>query len=332
MSHISLLHPWFLLLLILLPFLWRHYKKTEDKIVPKIRVPSLGVSTSPPVSGRVRFRKVPVFLRFLSLAVLIFALSRPQKPLGNIPLNIEGIDIVLSLDISGSMLAEDLSPNRIQAAVRVAKNFIGQRPNDRIGLVIFAGESFTQSPLTVDHNVLGALLDNVNVDVLEDGTAIGMGLATAVNRLKDSEAKSKVIILMTDGDNNSGYIDPHTALEMAKAEKIRVYTVGIGRNGTAPFPVPDPFTGVTIYQDVEVRIDEALLKTISDETGGTYYRAENNEDLKEIYREIDALEKSNIQVSAFTPKQELFFPFVLAGLMLILFEWMISTFYLKQNI
>lgn len=332
MANISLAYPWFLLLLLLLPILWRHHRKIEDRVVSKMRIPSMSNSIVVPKTGRVKYRNLPLFFRLIALVVLIVALSRPQKPLGSTPLSVEGIDIILTLDISGSMLAQDLKPDRLQAAIKVAKNFIAARPNDRIGLVIFAGESFTQSPLTIDHDALKALLDNTNVELLEDGTAIGMGLATAVSRLKDSEASSKVIILMTDGDNNSGYIDPHTAISMAKTEKIRTYTIGIGRNGTAPFPVQNPYSGAVVYQEIEVVIDEELLRLIASETGGTYYRAESNHDLSDIYNEIDQLEKSKIQVSAFTPKKELFFPILVIGIVLLLIEWGVSTIYLKQNI
>ena len=199
-------------------------------------------------------------------------------------------------------------------------------------MVVFAGESFTQSPLTTDHRILNIFLDNITVNYLESGTAIGMGLATSVSRLKDSEAKSKVIILMTDGVNNTGYIDPQTAMKMAETEKIRVYTIGIGRNGTAPFPFKDPFTGQTVLRDMEVQIDEDLLKTIAKETDGEYFRAENNEELKKIYSSIDQLEKSKIKVSAYTPKQELYFPLILIGLLILMAEWMVKGFYLKQEI
>jgi len=329
MSDLTFAHPWFFLLLIILPFLWKHYRNTETSIFRKMTLPSLGAGTQIPVSGRVRFRHIPVFLRLLALAVLITAMARPQMPLGSTPLSTEGIDIILSLDISGSMLAEDFKPNRLQSAVTVAKEFISKRPDDRIGLVIFAGESFTQCPLTTDHRVLNNLLGNIQINMLEDGTAIGMGLATAVSRLKSSEAKSKVIILMTDGVNNTGYIDPQTAMEMAKSENIRVYTIGIGRNGTAPYPIPDPYTGRTVYRDMEVQIDESLLKAIATGTGGNYYRAENNRELEQIYKTIDELEKSRINVSAYTPKEELFFPLLVIGLLLLTAEWIFRTLYLK---
>lgn len=332
MSNISFAHPWLLLLLLLLPFLWIHYKKIENKIVRKLVVSSIGNSSVPPKSGRVKWRLLPVGLRLLALVILIVALARPQKPLGSSPLSIDGIDIILSLDISESMLAQDFKPDRLQAAIKEAKHFIDKRPNDRIGLVVFAGESFTQSPLTTDHRILNIFLDNIKVNYLETGTAIGMGLATAVHRLKDSEAKSKVVILMTDGVNNTGYIDPQTAMKMAQTEKIRVYTIGIGKSGTAPFPYKDPFSGRTVYKDMEVQIDEELLKSIAKETNGEYFRAENNQELEKIYQSIDRLEKSKIKVSAYTPKQELYFPFILIGLLILMMEWMVKAFYLKQDI
>ncbi|MCO5231282.1 MAG: VWA domain-containing protein [Chitinophagales bacterium] len=329
MSNISFAYPWFLLLLLILPFLWRHYKKTEGSVSKRIKIPSYTAVGIPAKSGRVKWRHLPVYLRLIALTLLIIALARPQKPIGSTPLSIEGIDIMLSLDISGSMLAQDFKPDRLQAAIHVAEDFINKRTNDRIGLVIFAAESFTQCPLTTDYGVLNTLLKNIEPSILEDGTAIGMGLATAVSRLKNSEAKSKVIILMTDGVNNTGYIDPQTAMEMAKAENIKVYTIGIGRNGTAPYPVPDPFTGRTAYQEMEVQIDEDLLKQIAKNTGGEYYRAENNQELEQIYHTIDQLERTKIKVSAYTPKEELFYYLLLVGLLILFMEWGVKFIYLK---
>ena len=331
MSDITFATPWFFLLLLLLPFLWFHYIKTGDKISRKMKVPRLSPSV-PSKGGRVRWRHFPFFLRLVALIILIVAMARPQRQVGNIPLSIEGIDIMLSLDISGSMLARDFKPDRLQAAIKVADDFIDKRTNDRMGLVIFAAESFTQCPLTTDHNVLKTLLSNINIDMLEDGTAIGMGLATAVSRLKNSQAKNRIVILMTDGENNTGYIDPITAMEMAKSENVKIYTIGIGKKGLAPFPVKDPFTGATMYRNMEVNIDETLLKKIAGETGGKYYRAENNQELDQIYDDIDQLEKSEIKVNAFVPKEELYFSFVLAGLLILIFEWIFRTFYLKQYI
>jgi Ca-activated chloride channel family protein len=331
MFDFGLAAPWFLLLLIALPFLWKRYQSSENLRFSKMKVPSLPNSRGIPASGRVRWRKVPVILRITALVLLIFALARPQKPLGTTPLSTEGIDIMLSLDISSSMLAQDFKPDRLQAALEVAKDFIRKRSNDRIGMVIFAGESFTQCPLTTDHQVLLHLLENVNIKMLEDGTAIGMGLATAVNRLRQSESKSKVVILMTDGVNNSGYIDPQTAMEMAINDKVKVYTIGIGRTGVAPYPVSDPYTGRTVLREMEVQIDEELMQQIAAGTGGRYYRAEENRQLENIYKTIDELERSEIKMTGYTPKEELFLPFVVLALMLLLMEWIFRTTYLQQN-
>jgi Ca-activated chloride channel homolog len=324
--------PWFFLLLITLPFLWRRYRQSESQRFGTMKVPALPFGKPLRESGRVRWRTVPVFLRLVALTLLITALSRPQKPLGTTPLRTEGIDIMLSLDISTSMLAQDFKPDRLQAALAVAKDFIRKRPNDRIGMVIFAGESFTQCPLTTDHQVLLHLLENINIRMLEDGTAIGMGLATAVNRLRNSESKSKVVILMTDGVNNSGYIDPQTAMEMAVNAKVKVYSIGIGKTGVAPYPMQDPYTGRTVLREMEVQIDEALLQQISSGTGGRYYRAEENRELENIYRTIDELERSEIKMTGYTPKKELFPPFVIVAMILLLAEWLFKTIYLKQII
>ncbi|MDP4266880.1 MAG: VWA domain-containing protein, partial [Bacteroidota bacterium] len=228
---------------------------------------------------------------------------------------VEGIDIVLSFDISPSMLSEDFKPNRIEAAKKVANEFIDGRPQDRIGLVIFAGESFTQCPLTTDHAVLKNLFYKINSDMLEDGTAIGMGLATAINRLKESKAKSKVIILLTDGVNNTGTISPMTSAELAKLYGIRVYTIGVGTYGEAPYPFKTPF-GIQ-YQNIPVEIDEALLKDIAQMTNGKYYRATNNKKLREIYNDIDKLEKSKIEVTEYHRKKLTYLPWsLLAGIIL----------------
>ncbi|HEX4850905.1 MAG TPA: VWA domain-containing protein, partial [Puia sp.] len=229
--------------------------------------------------------------------------------------NGEGIDIVLCLDISGSMLAQDFTPNRMEAAKNVASEFIDGRPTDRIGLVIFSGESFTMCPLTTDRSVLKSQLFNVQSGLLEDGTAIGSGLATSIERLRSTPSKSKVIILLTDGENNGGLIDPNTAKEMAKSVGVRVYTVGMGTEGFAPVPVQTP-AGVVMQRE-KVSIDEKLLTQIANETGGKYFRAKDNESLSAIYKEIDKLEKSKIEITTFTKYSEQFFPFALiaAGLL-----------------
>jgi Ca-activated chloride channel family protein len=232
------------------------------------------------------------------------------------------------MDISGSMLAQDLKPDRLEASKNVAMDFISKRINDRVGLVIFAGESFTQCPLTTDHNVLINLFQDVKSGMVDDGTAIGMGLATAVNRLKDSEAISKVIILLTDGVNNSGMVPPLTAAEIAEKFGIRVYTIGVGTEGFAPYPFQTPF-GIQ-YQEVEVKIDEKTLQDIATLTDGKYFRATNNNSLKEIYKDIDALEKSKIEVTEFHKRSEEFLPFALWALGLLFLGFILQITYLKQ--
>ena len=277
---------------------------------------------------KIKLRNLPIFIKLISCCLLIFALARPQSSTNWEESTTEGIDIVLSMDISGSMLAEDLKPNRLEASKDVAVDFISKRINDRIGLVIFSGESFTQCPLTTDHNVLTNLFKDVKSGMVEDGTAIGMGLATAVNRLKDSKAISKVIILLTDGVNNKGVVAPFTAAEIAKKFGIRVYTIGVGTEGFAPYPFQTPF-GIQ-YQDVEVQIDEKTLQDIASVTDGKYFRATNNSKLKEIYKDIDKLEKSKIEVTEFHKRSEEFLSFALPALFLLLFGFILETSYLKQ--
>jgi Ca-activated chloride channel family protein len=239
--------------------------------------------------------------------MLIIALARPQSSNTTINSDSDGIDIVLSMDVSGSMLAEDFKPNRIEAAKQVALQFVDQRPGDRIGLVIFSGESFTMCPITIDHNVLKQQIMASKSGMITDGTSIGMGLATAVDRLRYSKAKSKVIILMTDGVNNTGLIDPTTALEIAKAYKLKVYTIGVGTQGQAMMPMQTPMG--TIRQMVPVEIDEALLGKIAKQTGGKYFRATDNKSLKAVYSDIDKMEKTSIEITSFKRYAELFFPF-----------------------
>ncbi len=316
----------FLLLLIPLIIFWQ-WRKRKAQLV-ELQMPDVEVFHAIPRSWRQRFRHVPFILRIIVLALLVIALARPQSTSKGENVNTEGIDIVLATDISGSMLAEDFKPNRIEAAKRVAMDFIDGRPNDRIGLVVFSGESFTQCPLTLDHDVVKSLLGEVKSGMIEDGTAIGMGLATAVNRLKESTAKSKVIILLTDGINNRGSIDPLTAAGIAQTFGVRVYTVGVGTVGMAPYPVQTPF-GVQ-YQNMPVEIDEALLQKISDQTGGKYFRATDNRKLKAIYDEIDRLEKTRIQVTQFhRHKEEFYTAGIMAGLLLLLEFILAHTFFRK---
>ncbi len=272
-------------------------------------------------SIRVYLREIMPLFRAAAILLIIVALARPQSTSSDEKVETEGIDIVLVTDISSSMLAEDLKPNRIEASKNVAIEFIDRRPNDRIGLVVFAGESFSQCPITTDHMVLKNLLREIKSGWIEDGTAIGMGLATAVNRLKESEAESKVIILLTDGINNSGFIDPLTAVEIARQFSIRVYTIGVGTEGFTPYPVKTPF-GVQIQQ-MEVKIDENLLQQIAEMTGGKYFRAANNKKLKEIYKSIDEMEKSKIEITAIQRHSEQFLGFAFWGTILLLSELLI---------
>ncbi len=285
-------------------------------------------SFSKTVTLRQRLRHLPYLLKLIAAALIIIALARPQSSSEWEESTTEGIDIVLTMDISSSMLAEDLKPNRLEASKNVAMDFISKRINDRVGLVIFAGESFTQCPLTTDHNVLTNLFKDVKSGMITDGTAIGMGLATAVNRLKDSEAKSKVIILLTDGVNTSGMVPPLTAAEIAEKFNIRVYTIGVGTEGFAPYPFQTAF-GIQ-YREVEVKIDEKTLQDIASLTDGKYFRATNNNSLKEVYKDIDSLEKSKIEVTEFHKLKEEFRVFALWALGLLFISFILKITYLKQ--
>jgi Ca-activated chloride channel homolog len=266
---------------------------------------------------RYRFRHFLFALRMLALAALIIAFARPQSTDRWEERDVEGVDIVLALDISGSMQAEDFKPNRIEAAKSIGMEFIASRPEDRFGLVIYAGESFTQCPLTLDHAILMNLFSQVTDGMIEDGTAIGSGIATSVNRLKNSDAESKIIILLTDGVNNRGVVAPKAAAEIAQSYGIRIYGIGIGTIGKAPFPFRTP-RGIQ-YQMVDVEIDEELLKDIADMTGGKYFRATDEDGLRQIYREIDEMEKTKLEVTMFSkPKEEFFWLLVIAASLLFI--------------
>ena len=306
---ITFANPWCLLLLLIIPASIAYYIYNRKRLTAEIRFSSTKVFQEMPKNYKHYLRYLPLALHMLALAALIIAIARPQKSDSWSNQTTEGIDIVMSVDISSSMLAEDLKPNRLRAAKKVATEFISSRRNDNIGLVVFAGESFTQCPLTINHAELINLLNGIESGMIEDGTAIGSGLATAVNRIKDSKAKSKVIILLTDGSNNRGQIAPSTAGEIAKSFGIRVYTIGVGTRGMAPYPFQTPY-GVQ-YQDVEVDIDEESLKNIAETTGGEYFRATDTKSLSSIYREIDKLEKTKIEVKEFSKKEELYHWFVL---------------------
>ncbi len=311
---ITYANPGFLYLLILLPVLgvWYWYKLFNNE--PGLQLSSTSGFSSTPRSWRQYLIHLLFVFRLLAIGLLILALARPQSSTRSRNVNIEGIDIVMAMDVSSSMLAQDLRPDRLEAAKDVASDFIEGRPDDRIGLVIFSGESFTQSPLTSDHSMIRNLFKDIESGMIEDGTAIGDGLATSINRLKESEAISKVIILITDGVNNSGSIDPLSAAEIARMYGLRIYTIGVGTMGVAPYPVQTPF-GIQ-YQNMEVKIDEEILQEVADLTGGKYFRATSNNKLKEIYEEIDQLEKSKIDVTEFSRKHEEFLPLALLALLL----------------
>lgn len=282
-----------------------------------------------PRSIKYYLRHLPIVLRSLAVVLIAVALARPQSAQHNSNSTTEGIDIVMSLDVSGSMLARDFTPDRLGAAKEVASNFIMDRPNDRIGLVVFAGESFTQCPLTTDKRSLLNLLGSVKSGMIDDGTAIGNGLATAVNRLRESKAKSKVVILLTDGINNSGQIAPLTAAEIAQSYGIRVYTVGVGTMGMAPYPVIDMW-GHLSFQPMKVEIDEKMLSQIAQMTGGKYFRATDNRRLKDVYDEINQLERSKVEVENFTRYQERFTLFVVLALILLVGEFALRQTWLRR--
>jgi Ca-activated chloride channel family protein len=281
-----------------------------------------------PKSLKEKLIHLPALLRVLAIALLIIALARPQTFSSGENIYTEGIDIAMVLDISGSMLAEDFKPNRLEAAKKVIDDFIKGRTNDKIGLVIFSGESFTQCPLTIDYSVLRNLLKEIYSGMIQDGTAIGNAIANGVNRLKDSKSKSKVLILLTDGVNNAGEIDPVTAAQIAQQFGIRIYTVGVGTMGEAPYPFQTPFG--KRYQMVPVEIDESLLKQISNITGGKYFRATNNRKLIEIYEEIDRLEKTRVEITSYRNAKELYFNWAFAGFLILLIEFGLSRTYLKR--
>ncbi|RXQ95672.1 VWA domain-containing protein [Ancylomarina salipaludis] len=318
MNNLDFANPEYLYLLLLIVPLVGWYIWRDKKAHASIQVSSLKSLKGAPKTYKYYFRHALIVLRVLSITFLIIALARPQSSNDWKNVSSEGIDIVMSLDISSSMLAQDFEPNRLEAAKDVATQFITGRQQDKIGLVIFSGESFTQCPLTTDHAVLINLFSDIKSGMIEDGTAIGLGLANAVNRLKDSDAKSRVIILLTDGVNNRGEIAPVTAAELAKTYGIRVYTVGIGTQGTAPYPFQTPF-GIQM-QNMPVEIDEATLTNIADLTGGKYFRATDNNKLKAIYEEIDQMEKRKIEVTQFSTKKEAYKGYALWAALFLLLE------------
>ncbi len=326
---ISFANPLMLYFLISIPLLAIWFFLKKKKQVVSIQLSSLSVLGNVKPNLKVRLRNVPFLFRLIALALIIVALARPQSKTSWQDIKTEGIDIVIAFDISASMLAKDFKPDRLEAAKEVAISFIDKRPNDRIGLVIFSGESFTQCPLTSDHNILKNLFKDVKTGMVQDGTAIGMGLATAVNRIKDSKAKSKVIILLTDGVNNSGSVSPELAAEIAVPFGIRVYTIGVGTTGMALSPVALYPNGQYAYDYVEVKIDEDVMRKISELTNGKYFRATNKQKLEEIYKEIDTLEKSIIEEKQYTKKNEMFLPFAAAAFLFLVLEFILKNTWLK---
>ncbi len=315
------------LLILLIPYIIWYILKWKNSQAT-LQVSDASIYANAPKSYKNYLLHLPFILRILALTFLIIVLARPQSTDRWQNSEIEGIDIMMAVDVSTSMLAEDLKPNRLEAAKDVAASFINGRPNDNIGITLFAGESFTQCPLTVDHSVLLNLINNVATGSIQDGTAVGMGIANAVTRLKDSKAKSKVIILLTDGTNNMGDISPLTAAEIAKSFGIRVYTIGVGTNGTAPYPYP---VGNTIqYINVPVEIDENTLTQIAKTTDGNYFRATSNSKLKEVYEQIDKLERTKLNVKEYSTRHEEYRWFAIIALLCLLLEVLLRNTVLKK--
>jgi Ca-activated chloride channel family protein len=322
MSNLDFAYPAFFYALVLLPvmigwYMWRGRKGTSSMTLSGFE--NLDERGG---SSRIWLRHLLFVFRLVVVGLIVIVLARPQSSNKWEQVTTEGIDVVMCLDVSGSMRAMDFRPNRLEASKNVGIEFVNARENDRFGLVVFAGESFTQCPMTTDRAVVINFMNEIDFGVIEDGTAIGMGLATAVNRIKESRAKSKVIILLTDGVNNRGDVGPVTAAEIAASFGIRVYTIGIGTHGTAPVPVQDAF-GRTVTRSMPVEIDEDVLKKIAETTDGSYFRATDNHKLREIYQQIDQMEKTRMDVKQFSKKKEEYFPFLLAAMLTLLFEIML---------
>lgn len=323
---------YFFLLFLLVPYiLWYILKNKKEE--PALTVSDTTAYKYAPKSYKNHLIHAPFILRLLTFVMIIVILARPQTSNSWKNTQVEGIDIMLAVDVSTSMLAEDLKPNRLEAAKKVASEFITGRPNDNIGLTIFAGEAFTQCPMTTDHAVLLNLFNSIKTDIaqrgmIEDGTAIGMGIANAVSRLKDSKAKSKVVILLTDGTNNSGDISPMTAAEIAKSFGIRVYTIGVGTNGMAPYPMP--VAGGVQYLNYPVEIDSKTLSAIADRTDGAFYRATDNQKLEEVYKDIDKLEKTKLNVKQYSKRYEAYSLFAWIAVMSLLLELLLRMTLLKK--
>ncbi len=322
-KHITFAHPYFFGLLLLIPFIiWWHLRRKKNDH-PVLRLTTLNGINPANAGGKARYRPVLFILRIITLVALVIALARPQSSNTTENMDTNGIDIMLAMDVSGSMLAEDFKPNRLEAAKAAAIKFVDDRPGDRIGLVIFSRESFMMCPITIDHNVLKEQISQLKLGMLADGTAIGMGLATAVDHLRHSKGKSKVVVLLTDGVNNfNNPFSPLTALEITKALKIKVYTIGIGTNAPeVMIPMPTPMGTQRVPMKVE--IDEALLKQIAQETGGKYFRAYGNKGLQDVYADIDKMEKTKIELTSYKHYAELFFPFAMIAVACLALEMLL---------
>ncbi len=328
MNNTAFENGWFLWFLLVIPLLVAYYVYRQGKANAPVKLSTATFLDGGRKTFRHYLRHMLFALRLAAVALVIIVIARPQNVDKWQSSTTEGIDIILAIDVSGSMLARDFNPDRLEASKNVATEFISDRPYDRIGLTVFSGESFTQCPLTTDHAVLINLLREIKSGIIEDGTAIGVGLATAINRIKDSDAISKVIILLTDGVNNMGSIDPVTASEIAKTFGIRVYTVGVGSMGYADYPVQTPF-GMR-YQKMQVEIDEALLKRIAEMTGGQYFRAVDNTSLQKVYAEIDKLEKSKIETREHSKREETFMPWAMAAALLLMLELLLRYLFMKN--
>ena len=329
MNNIVFAHPWYLLGLIIVPllaawYIWRYRKQDAA-----LQHSDIAVFANMGKSLRVRLRWLPYALRIMAVAAMVVALARPQSHLSRQEMKVEGIDIVIATDISGSMLAEDFKPNRLEAAKKVAADFIEGRKSDRMGLVVFSGEAYTQVPLTIDHHVLLKQLGALKSGIVRDGTALGDGLATAINRIKDSDAKSKVIILLTDGVNNQGSVDPQSAAEIAAMYGIRLYTIGVGSLGKAPYPFRDQF-GRVHYQNIDVEIDEQLMQQMAAATDdGRYFRATNKKALEQIFSQIDEMEKSKIDVTQYAQTRDEQAPWLWLAFIALLLEVLVRWGWMK---
>ena len=335
LSQITFANPKLLLLLLLVPAAIAWYIVKYRKQKPDLHFSDIGFFAVK-IKKTMRQRLVPLLfvLQMIALSAAIIAMARPQSKLSRQEMQVEGIDIMLTLDVSGTMLAEDFKPNRLKAAKSVAKDFIDGRKTDRMGLVVFAGEAFTQTPLTIDHGVLLSQLNKVEYGIVEDGTAIGDGLATAINRIKDSKAVSKVIILLTDGVNNRGSVDPQSAAEIAALYGIRLYIIGVGTRGEAPYPfkVQTPFGTHIQYQNIPVEIDEPLMKNMAELTdGGMYFRATNKKSLEAIFKDIDQMEKTKIDVTQYNQTKDEHLPFLITAVAALALQILLSLTYFKTT-